>query len=164
MNAKGIGANEQTAACVDSAGIARIIGPDYVYFIQTCGSAPEVCESGKALQWNRGGKALVVYKVRGNLQGTNWFDVSDWVSGSGGVWQYWYVQNGVLTKTDAGGVPPCLASSVAFAKTREASGSAHRSHRARFIPVWNGMRISIHGAIFDTRGRRLIPGHGRPQL
>lgn len=55
---------------------------------------PEVCEPNKPLNWNHGGKALNVYKIQGNDQGSGHFDVADWSFGVGGKWSHFYVDNG----------------------------------------------------------------------
>jgi hypothetical protein len=36
--------------------------------------------------------------VKGTMTGINTFDLSDWQTGSGGVWENWYVNNGVLVE------------------------------------------------------------------
>lgn len=108
MDAKGIGVNEYTAVGVDENGLARVFGnpsyDDFAYFLKVNGGAPEVCESGTPLTWNHGGQALSVYKILGNPQGNNTFDLNDWQTASGGEWQSWYVVNGQLFEAEAGGV------------------------------------------------------------
>lgn len=105
MPAKGIAANEYTAIAIDETGRARVFGhpsyPDYGYFLQVFGGVPEVCEEGKALDWNRAEQALKVYKVKGDFNGSGWFDLSSWVNGAGGEWQYWHVDDGVLQESDS---------------------------------------------------------------
>lgn len=106
--AKGIACDEYTAVCIDNNGIAMVYGqsPNYddnAYFIQTnCelnSIIPENCSSGNPLNWNLGGKALAVYAVKGTNSGTNTFDLNDWETGSGGIWKYWYVNNGNFVET-----------------------------------------------------------------
>ncbi len=108
MDAKGLGVNEYTAVGVDENGLARVFGnpsyDDFAYFLKVNGGAPEVCESGTPLTWNHGGQALSVYKILGNPQGNNTFDLNDWQTVSGGEWQSWYVVNGQLFEAAAGGV------------------------------------------------------------
>jgi len=108
MDAKGIGINEFTAVCVDEEGIARVFGDpdedDFAYFLKVNAGPPEVCESGTPLTWNHSGQALSVYKILGNTQGNNLFDLNDWQTASGGEWQNWYVVNGQLFDAQAGGV------------------------------------------------------------
>jgi len=105
VQAKGIACQEYTAVCIDTNGLAKVYGeyPAYdetIYFLQTnCELAdvtPEDCSSNNPLDWNLGGEAVKVYVVKGTMTGTNSFDLSDWQTGSGGVWENWYVNNGVL--------------------------------------------------------------------
>ncbi|MCT4629971.1 T9SS type A sorting domain-containing protein [Winogradskyella sp.] len=110
----GIACNEYTAVCVDDDGKAYVYGdyPNYeehAFFIQTnCASEflPESCSAGNPLNWLRNNEALKVYKVPGMPTGENYFDLTDWQSGSGGEWQNWYVDNGVFM-TSATENPNC---------------------------------------------------------
>ncbi len=99
MNARGVGVNEYTAVAVDENGIARVYGNpsynDYAYF-HIAIAAPEVCEDGQPLQWSNDQNAVAVYRVKGNHDGSNTFDISNWQQGSGGEWFRWYVEDGVL--------------------------------------------------------------------
>jgi cyanophycinase-like exopeptidase len=108
MDAKGIGVNEYTAVGVDENGLARVFGnpsyDDFAYFLKVNAGAPEVCVSGTPLTWNHGGQALSVYKILGNPQGNNLFDLNDWQTAGGGEWQSWYVVSGQLFEAQAGGV------------------------------------------------------------
>ncbi|SEJ54926.1 Por secretion system C-terminal sorting domain-containing protein [Cyclobacterium xiamenense] len=123
IEAKGIACDEYTAVCIDASGIARVFGghpayDDNAYFIQTNCELPDVlpenCSPGQPLDWNRGGKALRVYAVKGTSEGANSFDLTDWETGRGGVWEYWYVDQGrVYQKT--GRQPNCEAPPVAEA-------------------------------------------------
>ncbi|MES2557264.1 MAG: Type 1 glutamine amidotransferase-like domain-containing protein [Bacteroidota bacterium] len=120
MNAKGIACDEYTAVCVTPEGIASVYGDypnsdDNAYFIQTncvlADQTPETCSNGTPLTWNRNGEALVVYQLKGTTAGTNTFNLNDWETGSGGSWNYWSVNNGVLTEA-AGVQPDCFNLSV----------------------------------------------------
>lgn len=97
----GIASEEKTAVCIDSTGKGRIFGnspiSEFAYFIKTnceVEPGPEVCLPGQPLTWARENKAIKVYRVPGNNQGTNWFDLKNWESGQGGNWQNWYVFSG----------------------------------------------------------------------
>jgi len=100
----GIACNEYTAVCVDSDGKAYVYGdyPNYeehAFFIQTnCATdyLPENCTSGNPLNWLQNNEALKVYKVPGMTTGENYFDLSDWQTGSGGEWQNWFINNGTF--------------------------------------------------------------------
>ncbi|MEO5790368.1 MAG: T9SS type A sorting domain-containing protein [Gelidibacter sp.] len=105
----GIGCDEDTAITVDSDGKASVYGPGSAYFLQancTTNFAPEVIVKFQPLTWNRGGEAMKVYKVSGTTAGTNYFDLSDWQTGNGGIWQNWAVNAGVLSMV-AGTNPEC---------------------------------------------------------
>lgn len=106
---RGIACNENAAVCVDESGLARVFGnyPDFqeaVYFLQTnCELAdfsPENCSPSEPLNWNLGGAAVRVCKVYGTDFGNGSFDLWDWELSSGGEWENWYVEEGVLTRTD----------------------------------------------------------------
>jgi cyanophycinase-like exopeptidase len=103
--AKGIACDEYTAVCIPPDGIARVYGDypseeDNAYFIrancEATGDTPETCLPGTPLTWNRNGIALAVYVA----------NLNTWETGSGGSWENWSVDNGVLT-TAAATQPDC---------------------------------------------------------
>ena len=107
IQGKGIACDEYTSVCIDSLGMCKIYGdyPSYdedVYFIQTncelTDLTPESCEINTPLTWNKGNASLKVYHAKGTMNGVQTFNLNDWLSGSGGVWENWYVENGVLTE------------------------------------------------------------------
>lgn len=113
--AKGIACDEYTAVCIDENGIARVYGEhpsfdDNAYFLQVnCelqDPTPEQITSGQPLLWDHGGAAVKVYAVKGTNQGSNTFDLNDWLTGSGGVWQDWSVSNGSVIESN-GNAPNC---------------------------------------------------------
>ncbi|WP_452221006.1 T9SS type A sorting domain-containing protein [Lacinutrix salivirga] len=115
----GIACNEYTAVCVDSDGKAYVYGDypnyeEYAFFLQAnCVDdfTPENCVSGQALNWNRNGEAVKVYKVPGMTTGEHYFDLSDWTNGSGGTWENWHVNTGnFVTSTTTN--PNCNALSI----------------------------------------------------
>lgn len=116
---RGIACDEYTAVCIDENGHARCYGewPAYdedIYFLQAnCEgpSIPEVCESGSALDWNQDMAAVKVYRVKGTLSGSNSFELSDWLTGDGGNWEHWWVENGQLM-TSEGVAPDCATGLV----------------------------------------------------
>jgi len=124
INAKGIASNEYVSVCIDSNNIARVFGeypayPDELaYFIQVncvLPNTPEQCTTGLALNWQRNNEAIKVYKVPGTILGSNTFDLNDWLSGSGGTWENWYVNNGTLN-TAAGIAPSCGPAKLIFSE------------------------------------------------
>jgi cyanophycinase-like exopeptidase len=115
INSKGIACNEYVSVCIDTNNIAHVFGeyptyPDEIaFFIQVncvLPNTPEQCASGMALNWQRNNEALKVYKVPGTMTGDYSFDLNDWLSGNGGTWENWYVNNGVLN-ISAGLAPNC---------------------------------------------------------
>lgn len=156
---KGIACDEYTSVCIDATGICKIYGdyPAYdenVYFIQpNCelvDMSPEICISSTPLTWNRGGVALKVYHAKGTNNGIQTFDLNDWTTGSGGVWENWYVDNGVLTQT-SGTAPNCGLAVI--------ENSKKESFTIYPNPVSNG-EISLVGMesgiirLFDSSGNR----------
>lgn len=108
--AKAIACDEYTAVCVDSNGIARIFGgyptyDDNAWFVQTncelSDQNPENCSPGAQLSWNLDGKALKVLQIKGTEEGSNNFDLNDWLSYSNGQWFEWSVNNGVFQQRPA---------------------------------------------------------------
>lgn len=119
IRAKGIACEEFTAVCIDSAGMARVYGTfpqsiDYAYFLQTnCVGdfTPETCTAGQPLNWQRDNAAVKVYRTPGRVGGDATFNLRDWKTGTGGVWQNWWVENGVL-KTQGGAAEPACTTPV----------------------------------------------------
>jgi len=100
---RGIASEEYTAVCIDTVGIARVFGgqnsPDFAYFLQvncTLPFAPEICSPSTPLHWVRDSQAVKVCKIKGTPNGSNTFDLRDWHTDSGGEWQNWWSENGVL--------------------------------------------------------------------
>ncbi|MDQ3048082.1 MAG: T9SS type A sorting domain-containing protein [Bacteroidota bacterium] len=117
--ANGIASEEYTAVCIDTNGIAHVYGDypaneDYAYFLQpncVLPNSPENCAPAQSLNWNRTNEAVKVYKVAGTQNGLNTFDLNDWLTGSGGRWQNWYVTSGVLN-VDTSAIPPGCPASI----------------------------------------------------
>ena len=102
---KAIASNEYCSVTIDEDGIARAWGEfpefddDYLYFLQENVAdlaGPEVIEEDLPLTWIRNEEAVKVYKVPGTVSGGNFFDLNTWTSGSGGIWEDWWVDNGEL--------------------------------------------------------------------
>jgi cyanophycinase-like exopeptidase len=120
VNPRGIACNERTAVCVTPDGIARVFGINnndntFAYFIQTnCllpESMPEICESEQNLHWVKENEAMKVYRIKGDQTGSNTFNISTWLSGEGGEWFNWYVNDGELIK-EAGKGELCSTTST----------------------------------------------------
>lgn len=110
----GIACNERTAVCIDANGKASVFGSypsyeSYAYFLQancTEDFDPETCETVKPLTWNIGKEAIKVFKVPGNTIGDNYFDLTDWKTGSGGTWENWYIDKGTFSDSQTNS-PDC---------------------------------------------------------
>ena len=95
-NIKGLGVDEQTAVCIDGAGMAQVYGNNAAYFLSNTTLGAETCLAKNALTWNRNGKAVSAYKITGSTTGNGSFNVGTWTAISGGTSAFYYVNNGVL--------------------------------------------------------------------
>ncbi len=160
-NVFGIACNEYVAVCVGNDGIAHVYGdyPNYqefAYFIQpNCSNLNpiETCQSGQPLTWNANGQALKVYKVPGTMTGTNYFDVNNWVNalGSGGTWENWSVNNGILL-TVAGAAPSNCTLSIDENELNKMNVLPNPFKD--YIGLENSENASIE--IFDGLGKRVF--------
>jgi cyanophycinase-like exopeptidase len=105
IEARGIGCNEYSALCIDTSGLAHCFGDyprrnDFIYFLQTncenTNKIPENCFPGYPLEWKHNNNAIKVYKVPGKPTGDNFFNLADWKTGNGGMWEDWYASSGGL--------------------------------------------------------------------
>lgn len=115
-----IACDEYAAVCIDASGLARCYGEapqyeEFIYFVRpNCPepNGPETCTSGTPLTWNRGGEALKVYRIKGTMQGDLTFDLNDWLTGNGGQWFNWSVENGVFTQAEGATAPECAVTEI----------------------------------------------------
>ncbi|MEL6276811.1 MAG: cyanophycinase, partial [Bacteroidota bacterium] len=112
--ALGIACNEATAVCIDETGQAQIFGsfpdfPDFAFFLQpgctNTNFGPENMTAGELFDWNRGGRAVSVYRLAGTPTGENTFNLNDWQNPAGGFWFNWYVAEGTTTFVSPGEAP-----------------------------------------------------------
>ena len=122
---RGIACDEYTAVCIDPTGMASVYGeyPDFddnAYFLQTncelSDQMPEDCSPGNMLQWNRDGQSVKVYKVKGTLNGSNTFDLNDWQTGTGGVWENWHVTNGTFGEANGSAINCAISATGNFSE------------------------------------------------
>ena len=97
-NIKGIGIDEETAVCIDGAGIGKVYGTNQAYFIQNETLGPETCVSGTPLTWNRNALAVKAYSITGSAAGNGSFNATNWTF-SGGTAFHYYINNGTLNTT-----------------------------------------------------------------
>jgi cyanophycinase len=95
--AKGIGVDEQTAVCIDAAGIGKVYGSNNAYFLKNETLGAETCVSGTPLTWNRNATAVRTYRIAGSGTGNGTFNATNWTF-SGGTSFFYYVNNGVLVQ------------------------------------------------------------------
>ncbi|MEX2485946.1 MAG: T9SS type A sorting domain-containing protein [Brumimicrobium sp.] len=100
----GIASDEYVAICIDSNGIAQVFGehPDYddnAYFLRTnCQRAtPAVIQADTPLTWEVNDGAVIVCNIKGTIDGSNKFDLNQWLDIIGGTWEEWSVDQGNLT-------------------------------------------------------------------
>jgi cyanophycinase-like exopeptidase len=163
IQAKGIACQEYTAVCIDTNGLAKVYGeyPAYdetVYFLQTnceiLDITPEECSLNNPLDWNKGGEAVKVYVVKGTMTGANTFDLSDWQTGSGGVWENWYVDNGVLIEE--------LGSQINCSSVGVVQNKFENDIRLFPNPANETLSVTLNSAItnidiIDVHGKVVIP-------
>ena len=88
-NVKGIGADEGTAVCYNSAGQAQVHGAGNAYFLKG-NSQIERLRVGYSLDWFANRQAVSAYVINGSQTQSAQFDLGSWV-GVGGVVQNWWV-------------------------------------------------------------------------
>ncbi|UJR14466.1 hypothetical protein I4U23_001463 [Adineta vaga] len=95
---RGIGVDESTAVCIESNGTGRIFGTGTAFFLSQNGPAykPEVCTNTSRLDWYRHRQAVTAYKIIGNKDGSESFDLKTWSQVNSKIHQYYYVNRGVL--------------------------------------------------------------------
>ena len=95
----GIGLEEGAFVAIDENGIAQVFGngSDWgqdAYFLQTNGAPPEEIRPESPLIWDRDGRAVKVYRIQGTPKGSGSFDLNNWLTASGGTWEYWFTTGG----------------------------------------------------------------------
>ncbi len=112
----GIACDEYVAVCIDTLGIAHVFGeyPQYdekAYFLsvncEVDNNSPEIFSANQPLTWNQNSRAMKVYKAYGTLDGTANFNLNNWQEGTGGNWENWSVENGILQETFEASAPDC---------------------------------------------------------
>ncbi len=158
ISPRAIACDEYTAVCIDDNGIARIFGEanelDYAYFVQpNCAienNTPETLTAGQTFEWNQGGQALTVYRVRGNEAGNRTFDLNTWTTGSGGEWYYWSVSGGQFVQSPVTQVPECL---VNIHENTEEAIVVYPNPASEFIQV----NVEVEEMLlFNLQGQRVL--------
>lgn len=157
----GIACNEYTAVCIGSDGKAHVYGdyPNYdefAYFIQpNCNwwdNTPS-CHPGQPLSWGNGGQALMVCKIPGTMNGTNYFELSQWgnfiATNSGGSWESWSVNNGVLSTVPGNG--PDVSCLLSVDDNNSNKTNFYPNPFNNFINLENAENTSVE--IYDSLGK-----------
>lgn len=114
---RGLASNKHVAITIGGDGLAHAYGEypqysdEFAYFLQSnCEvvQAPEIIEANQPLTWDRNSKAVKVYQVPATETGENYLDLNDWLTGSGGVWENWYVIEGELIRSEDEFAPDCV--------------------------------------------------------
>ena len=165
---KGIACDEYTSVCIHPDGKAYVYGDapqeeDYAYFLQmTCEvpGGPENSTLGNPLTWNRGNQAVHAYRINGDQQGTNYFDLSDWETATGGEWQHWWVDNGTLF-TEAGAAPDC--SSVGIGEANSSAFRAWPNPTSTLVAIneWRNVPVKLHNISGQEVANLQTNGSGR---
>lgn len=113
--ARGISANEASALAIDKNGIGRAFGEypayeDFIFMLAPgCNdqpNGPESMQPGAPIVWNREGKAVSVYVLPANEEGSNTFDLGSWSPlTNNGHWEYWTADNQTLNINEDGNEP-----------------------------------------------------------
>ena len=85
---------------IDESGIAHAFGNGREtgqdsYFLQTTGAIPEQMQEDLPLIWDQQGKAVKVYIIHADPEGSGSFDLHDWATAKGGRWEYWSTSGGM---------------------------------------------------------------------
>lgn len=93
---KGIAADERTAVCIDDKGNTFVFGSGKAFFL-SASKRPELCETGKPLEWNQKSKAISVWSYQATEQGTPAFNLNRWPTQRAN--EYWSVKAGELIQS-----------------------------------------------------------------
>ena len=146
-----IASDEYTAVCIDETGLAKVFGSypthdDNAYFIATncdiVNNIPETCMANTTLTWSKNNAALRVYKIKGTANANNSFNVNDFKTATGGVWQYWYVNNGVFAVDSTNATAP-VCSSVLAIKNDDKNSNISASNKNDEIVIYPNPFINI---------------------
>ena len=118
-----IACDEYTAVCIDETGLAKVFGgfptyDDNAYFISVNCSVPnnipETCVANTKLTWTQNNAALKVYRIKGSATANNSFNLNTFNNATGGTWQHWYVNNGVLQIDSSNSIIPPVCTPLAI--------------------------------------------------
>lgn len=162
--AYGIACNEYVAICYGADGRAYVYGDypnyeEYAYFIQPkCNwwDNTPYCQPGQPLSWGSDEQALMVCKVPGTMDGTNYFELSQWgnwtATNSGGSWENWSVNNGILLTVPGSG--PNISCLLNVGENEYKKPNVYPNPFTTAIHLENGENTSVE--IFDVLGKKVF--------
>ncbi len=162
--AYGIACNEYVAICYGADGRAYVYGDypnyeEYAYFIQPkCNwwDNTPYCQPGQPLSWGSDEQALMVCKVPGTMDGTNYFELSQWgnwtATNSGGSWENWSVNNGVLLAVPGSG--PNISCLLNVGENEYKKPNVYPNPFTNAIHLENAENTSVE--IFDVLGKKVF--------
>ena len=83
--------------CIDENGKAVVYGTGTAYFLKGSSEKPEKCSPNNKLNWVNNKKAIQAYLITGKETGNGSFDLTNWTTVSGGIYQNMYVTDGVIS-------------------------------------------------------------------
>ena len=95
---RGIGIDRDVAVCFELDGRACVYSDRnrkaHFLAVNDMSSTPEVLTQGLPLTWNNNKKAIENIEIIGDEDGTQCFDINDWIAIGDSVLKYYYVING----------------------------------------------------------------------
>lgn len=152
---KAIACDEKTAVCIDENGVAMVVGLNKAYFLRQWCDIPENCVAGMPLTWTHGAKIYIItgpgtYTAMPSINKS--INLNDWITVFGGIYNYWNVNNGLLTIGQTTGTPGICNVVTTYTFTGNGNWSlsgnwlnysippSHLSSNAEIIinPIFNG--------------------------
>jgi cyanophycinase-like exopeptidase len=167
FQARGIAANEYTAVCIDETGLARVFGeyPEYeedqIYFMRVnCAEpyGPEEYSAGDPIHWYRNEEAVKVYRVPATIDGNHTFDLSNWLDGNGGMWEDWYIDQGVLVQSENATPPGCEATATVDYSSDIPPVIAPNPFSDQFEISWPGNSEFLEVILTNSQGQMVFTG------
>jgi len=158
-----IACEEYTAVWLDTNNKGYVFGSDptdFAYFITIdCAgnNTIENCSAGQALNWHQDNTVVKAYKVVGNNQATNYFDIRNFTKNiqpnSGGVWEDWWVDNGTFNSA-SGAALQCAPQQISAFKNFDIQLYPNPANTQ--INILNHEGTSVQMYITDLTGKVLI--------
>ncbi|PHI20114.1 cyanophycinase [Lewinellaceae bacterium SD302] len=160
-----ISANEASALAIDEKGIARAFGEfptygDYIFLLAPgctdTPNGPETMQAGTPIEWNLNGRAVSVFVMPADEEGSNSFDLTSWSPLTmEGSWEYWTIQDQFVSFNTNGSEPAvCQPSSVRESGRSEITISPQPVRNQLFI---NGLNQQVEQLeLLSSVGQRLL--------